>query len=70
MSFDAYRFHLEGEIEEIDRLEEGGYEIDDHPAYFRDRVLNDTRGKYSYRQRRDILKKKLANHIKKQTTNT
>ena len=58
--FDMRRFCLEEEIREINLLEEGGFDLEDKPAYVRDAILGDKKGRYSYAERRQICKKKLA----------
>ena len=63
--FDNYRFFLEEEIRGIDEMEARGEDLDEKPFYSRDLVLYDRTGKYSYRDRRSIIKHKLKRHLQK-----
>ena len=54
--FNMRKFVLEKEIEEINRMEENGDWLGDHPKYQRDVVLGDKKARYSYAHRRNICK--------------
>ena len=64
--FNMRRFVLEKEIEEINRMEERGEWLGEHPWYKLDGVLGDRNAKYSFGARRDICKKILKNMRKEE----
>ena len=64
--FNMRRFVLEKEIEEINRMEERGEWLGEHPWYKLDGVLGDRKGKWSFRARRERCKAILKNMRKEE----